>query len=301
MSTPGSIGFASSAIERLVDEPVGLGVLLAADVTDRPARRSGASARFTSAWSSRRVASLTLYSPLTWRTTSSESPTSSSSVAPSAARPLDPEQQRPVLGDVVGRAADPLAALLEHARRRRPGRPPRSRPGPGLPRAPPSTLTTILAKAQPTGSRGGAAERRTRPPSPGRARSTGAPSRRAGRSRVPRSIWKTCRRSSPRSTPHWYQQRSQAKVIRTSLGEPAADADRDRRPAEGPHQAADRARGIALVEPVPPARGGSRAIRRPRAQGDGRRWPRQRPDRPSRAAGPLAAEVADELRPSLGS
>ena len=39
---------------------------------------------------------------------------------------------------------------------------------------------------------------------------------------LPLSIWKTGRSSSSRSTPHWYQESSQATVIRTSLDEPAA-------------------------------------------------------------------------------
>ena len=143
-------------------------------------------------------------------------------------RPLDPEQQRPVLGDVVGRPADPLAALLEHLAVRRPGPRRRSPPGPGLPRAPPSTLTTSFTRrlSQPARRRGSAAARRRAPRTScrprRRSRSTAGPSRRAARSRRPCRARKTGRSSSPRSTPHWYQESSQATVIRTSLGEPAA-------------------------------------------------------------------------------
>ena len=87
MSTPGSIGSAPSAIERLVDEAVGLGVLLAADVADRPAARSRAGPASPRAWSSRMLGVLDLVLALRPGVTiSSESPTSSSSVGAAAPR-----------------------------------------------------------------------------------------------------------------------------------------------------------------------------------------------------------------------
>ncbi len=63
-------------------------------------------------------------------------------------RPLDAQQQRPVLGDVVGGACRSARRAPRAPRRRRPARRPRSPPGPGLPRAPPSTLTTSFTEAR---------------------------------------------------------------------------------------------------------------------------------------------------------
>ena len=65
MSTPGSIGaldLRHQAVQLLVDEAVGLGVVLAAHVADRPGVEVR-SALFTCSCSSRMVASLTLYRP----------------------------------------------------------------------------------------------------------------------------------------------------------------------------------------------------------------------------------------------
>ena len=58
------------------------------------------------AWSGFRSAFLTRYSPVIWRATSWESFTTSTSRAPSCDARFEPEQQRVVLGLVVGRLAD---------------------------------------------------------------------------------------------------------------------------------------------------------------------------------------------------
>ena len=65
---------------------------------------------------------------------------------------------------------------------------------------------------------------------------------------LPLSSWKTARISSPRSTPHWYQQSSQATVIRTSLGEPAAEPIETCGSPQRTGQPGDGARCVARVE-----------------------------------------------------
>ena len=161
---------------------------------------------------------------------------------------LDPEQQRPVLGDVVGRAADPLAPLLEHlavgvadddADRRRPG------VAAGAAVDVDGQLVIATTRAQRRAGVLAARRRREpiddRPPSVAEAFHCRAAASSSAISR-PLASSKTGRDSSPRSTPHWYQESSQATVTRTSLGGAGGGADRDPGLAEGADQAGDGAR-----------------------------------------------------------
>src|SRR6185436_6275107 len=201
MSTPGSIG---SGIEHLVYQPVRLGVLLAAHVADRPAlealqRLLHLAVQLAHA----RVLDLVL---------SLDLPDDELGVADQLelARAerggtLDAEQQRPVLGDVVGRVADPLAALLKHlpVRALDHGRDRR------WPRIPPRPTVDVddqlqrrLSQRVPRTRRVVAGAPTVRRPS----RSTVAfqclAARSSSRTSLPRAISKTGRRSSETSTPH---------------------------------------------------------------------------------------------------
>src|SRR5262245_12885319 len=110
MSTPGSIG---SAIERLVDEPVRLGVALAADVADRPALERRQRPRHLAVeLAQRRV--LDLVFALDLAHDQLRVADQLDLAGAERLRALDPEQQRPVLGDVVGGGPDPLSDLLQH-------------------------------------------------------------------------------------------------------------------------------------------------------------------------------------------
>ena len=102
-----------SGVERLVDEPVGELVVLAA----HRGVRDGAEAapeRGSLSESVVRAAFLTLYSPRICFTRSSESETTSSSVTPCASAASSPAIERAVLRDVVRGDADRLAARVEH-------------------------------------------------------------------------------------------------------------------------------------------------------------------------------------------
>ncbi len=138
MSTPGSIGsrpishsdHSGQAVERLVDEAVGLGVLLAADVTDRPGlERPQGPLHLGVQLAQGRVLDLVLALHLAHDQLGVADQLQLG--RSERRRPLDAEQQRPVLGDVVGRRADPLAALLEHLAVGVWHDGCRSRPGPG--------------------------------------------------------------------------------------------------------------------------------------------------------------------------
>src|ERR1044072_5981655 len=106
MSPPGSIGpRRSTAIEDLVDEPIGLRVLLAADVTDRPApellqRPPHLGVQFAH----RRVLDLVLAADLAHDQLRVADQLHL--VGAELRRPPDPAQQRPVLCDGGGRRAD---------------------------------------------------------------------------------------------------------------------------------------------------------------------------------------------------
>src|SRR5680860_134812 len=213
------------AVEGYVDEAVRRGVLLAAHVADRPALE-GAQGRLHLAveLSHRRVLDLVLALDLAHDQLRVADQLELA--RPQLSGPFDPEQQRPVLGDVVGGDADPLAALLHHpalaildhrADRRRA-------------RVAASAAVHVhdqLHGNQPTGSpswlrRDGETPSSIRPPSPAPAFHCRAePSSCSISSPLP--SWKTARISLPRSTPHWYQPSSQATVIRTSPAEPAAE------------------------------------------------------------------------------
>src|SRR6478672_6772464 len=114
MSTPGSIGSrAPSAIERLVDQTVGLRVLLAADVSDRPGvELHQGPPHLAVQLSQGRVLDLVLALHLLDDQLRVADQLDLAGIE--RARALDAEQQRPVLGDVVGRVADRLAPLLQH-------------------------------------------------------------------------------------------------------------------------------------------------------------------------------------------
>ena len=135
-------------VQRLVEELVGASVLVALDVADRPLRR-GPAARPSPGVERAQVLLLHLPVARAPARRSASSRRRTRPRRPQLLRELDPEQQRAVLGDVVGRLADRLAAL---------GRaPPAGRSvataaiaaGPGLPREPPSTLTTTFRPALP--------------------------------------------------------------------------------------------------------------------------------------------------------
>src|SRR5436305_2970964 len=201
MSTPGSIG--SGAIQHLVDEAVGLGVVLTAHVAYRPAVEASQRLRHLSVqFAHRRV--LDLVFPFDLLDDQLGVANELDLIGAQRSRPLDSQQQRFVLGDVVGRPPDSLAMLLEYTSvgvlndrgyRRRPG------------------ITASAAvdvdddlhrrlnqKARRTDWRP-ASPKRSCPPFP-----TLAFQWRAERSSCsmssPLAISKTLRRSSSRSTPH---------------------------------------------------------------------------------------------------
>src|SRR5689334_17041867 len=104
MSTPGSI---ASGIEHPVHQPVGLGVLLAANMADRPALEAA-----------QRLLHLRIQLAhpgvfdfvLALHLLDDELRVADQLQLARSERAgtLDPEQQRPVLGDVVGRPSDPF-------------------------------------------------------------------------------------------------------------------------------------------------------------------------------------------------
>ena len=166
-------------------------------------------------------------------------------LGPQRRRPLDPQQQRFVLGDVVGRPPDPLAPLLQHlavgvlndGRDRR-----RARVAAGAAVDVDDDLHRRL-------SQNGAADRlaagRTKEELPALAR-LGVPLAGGAVELLDLlalgDLEDRPRRSSSRSTPHWYQQSSQATVIRTSPARPGRGADGDPRAAQAAGQARDGAR-----------------------------------------------------------
>src|SRR3954469_25136520 len=224
MSTPGSIGSEGRAagsstiehpVERLVDQAVGVGIALAADVADRPGVEA-----------SQRPLHLgvkRLDPGIFHFVAAFDLPHHQLGVAdqlqvggPVLGSQLDPSQQRLVLGDVVGRLADLLPRFLQHlaaavadddADRRRAG------VAAGAPVDIDGDPAHRFAASLPA--------RPSTPSSPTAAfhcRAAGS----SWSSSRPLSIWKAGRSSSPISTPHWYQESSQATVTRTSFGAPAA-------------------------------------------------------------------------------
>src|SRR5215218_657614 len=214
MSTPGSIGSAiEGTVQRLVDEAVGVRVVLAADVADRPGvevaqRPLHRFVQLLHAGVFHFVATFDLAHDQLGVADQLE-------VAGAVGGgELDPAQQRPVLGDVVGRLADRLADFLDDLAAIAQHHPDRRRPRVAAGAA--VDVDRVAAHRLAAGS----PAMRSLPSSP-----TTAFHCFAGLSSwsisPPLPSSKTGRSSSPRSTPHWYQERSQAIVIRTSPGLPA--------------------------------------------------------------------------------
>src|SRR5215212_5056161 len=224
MSTPGSIGSEGRAagpsaiehsIECFIDQAVGVGVALAPDVADRPG------VEFPQRSSHLFVQSL--HAGVFDFVAAFDLPHNQLRVADQlqvggAVRggQLDPPQQRRVLSDVVRRLADLLPHLLQHlaavvaddhADSRRAG------VAAGAPVDVDGDPAHRLAACSPASA--------STPSSPTQAFQWQAAWSSWSSSR-PLSIWKTGRSSSPMSTPHWYQESSQATVTRTSFGAPAA-------------------------------------------------------------------------------
>src|SRR4051794_3841834 len=122
MSTPGSIGAAPSVairqgysglVELLVDQPVRLLVALPADVLDRPVAEILQCLQHLLVQPPQGLV-LDLVLPRYLAHDQLRIADQLQPVGAERLRALDPEQQRPVLGDVVGRGADRFAALLQH-------------------------------------------------------------------------------------------------------------------------------------------------------------------------------------------
>src|SRR4051812_7832749 len=122
MSTPASIGstlrFASPStiqhpVERFVDQPIGVTVLGPADVADRPRIEipKGTLYLFVQ---SLHPDILDLVAPFDLPHDELRVADQLQLLGAMGFRQLDPAQQRSVLGDVVGRLADPLPHLVEH-------------------------------------------------------------------------------------------------------------------------------------------------------------------------------------------